>query len=299
MKGDFSYVKDNALYSQLEETGVVTLRGNRYQYLFSTGFTYATTPFSDVAVNWTGQKTEYSPVNLVDYDVNSIALTYQHRLWTQVDTIAVQPYYSQISSDPTDSESYGLYLGWTRLFSETMDMRVFAGARRTETEFTFVRQRLVPIAPPLPVFRVVNETVTQVSQDWGWLADIAFTWRGRTYSTTAGYTHDLAQGSGGSPLERDRCYLNLTRKLTDRLNASFYASFILTKSDSEFSRTDSTGIYASPSLSYRLTEDHSLVFGYAYSRYTNDTLAENKTLDRNRVWVALTLQFPKKWARGI
>jgi predicted porin len=284
VRGDLSYAKDSALYSQLEETGVVTARGDRDRYQFATGFTYATTPYSDVALNWTTQKTEYDPAQLVDYNTDNISLTYQHRLRSQKDTIAVQPYYSRFESDPSDTESIGVYLGWTRLLSEIMDVRVFAGARRTKTEFTFTRPTIVP------------ERVTLAERDWGWLADIAFSRRGQTYTTTVGFTHDLEQSSEGTPLERDRLYVSVTRKLGERLSASLYGSLLLSESDGEFRRTDTTSYNLSPSLSYRLTEDHSLLLGYAYSRYTDDTLAENDTYERNRVWVALNMQFPKKWS---
>jgi hypothetical protein len=75
------------------------------------------------------------------------------------------------------------------------------------------------------------------------------------------------------------------------LAASVYES----KSDGQFSQTDSRYFDGAFTLNYKLADDYFLQGGCRYQVSWDDTLEQNQRVDRHLFFVSLGLAFPRKW----
>jgi len=277
LSGNFSYLKDTTLESELEETGLVNLREDRERYTGGGGISYKLSQRSDVGLDYTYGDIRYDSQDQVDYDSHSLTFSYNRYFNDQLDVFTIQPYYVGRDSDISQTDNYGLSLGWAHAFSETLRMTCFLGARYTEIDYAYS-----------PWHRGKESTR-------GGVADISVTKTGEITTGTMGYSRDLHYSSYGEPIETDKIYLRANRMLTRRLGVSFSGSLYFTQSEGEFLLEDSSHVELTPSLNYRLTREHSLRVGYSYSRHCDETLSHDEDYDRHRAWVLLHFTFPQDW----
>jgi len=274
LNGNFSYIKDKTLESELEETGLVNVREDRHRYNAGGGLSYQVSELSDMNINYIHTKTDYDFVGNVDYDYDAVTLSYNRRLKSERDIITVQPSYSSRDSEVSEADDYGLSFGWSHSFSETLQLRAFLGARYTEVRFGDERQDY---------------------ENWGGTADISLRKTGEVSSTLIGYRRDLRTSAYGEAIEVDRIYCDLRRRVIGRLGIGFRGNLYFTRSEGNFDGEDSRYFEVIPSLNYQITENHTLELAYVYSREEDRNLAEDRERERNRVWIALNFTFPRKW----
>lgn len=277
LSGNFSYLKDTTLESELEETGLVNLREDRERYTGGGGISYKLSERSDVGLDYTYGDTRYDSQDQVDYDSHSLTFSYNRYFNDQLDVFTIQPYYVGRDSDISQTDNYGLSLGWAHAFSETWRMTCFLGARYTEIDYVYS-----------PWYRGKESTR-------GGVADMSVAKTGEITTATIGYSRDLHYSSYGEPIETDKIYLRANRMMTRRLGVAFSGSLYFTESEGEFLVEDSSHVELSPSLNYRLTRQHSLRAGYSYSRHCDKTRSRNEDYDRHRAWVLLDFRFPQDW----
>ena len=277
LSGNFSYIKDTTLDSELEETGIVYMREDRERFNADAGLSYQVSELSDMGVTYAYSKTNYDELRLEDYDVNSISLSYNRQFNEGIDVFTIQPRYSRLSSDTRDDDGYRLTFGWTHLPSETYRLKIFLGARYTEQDYKDDRDK---------------------TSNWGGVADISLLKKAEVYSVLMGFNSDLYnEPSTGELSQVYRIYCNLTRRITERLMAGVNARLSLTQPDDKDAFRDKDIWYftVTPSLTYRLTENHSLQLSYSYQQEYNKNVEDDRRNDRNRVWLSLNFNFPKKW----
>ena len=274
LNGNFSYIKDTTLESELQETGLVNVREDRHRYNAGGGLSYQVSELSDMNINYIHTKTDFDFVGNVDYDYDAITLSHNRRLENERDIITLQPSYSTRESEVSDVDNYGLSFGWSHSFSETSQLRAFLGARYTEVRFGDERQDY---------------------EDWGGTADISFRKTGEISSTLLGYRRDLTTSASGEAIEVDRIYCNLRRDVIGRLGIGFRGNLSFTRSEGNFDGEDTRYFEVIPSLDYQITENHTLELAYVYSRAEDRNLTEDRERERNRVWIALDFRFPRKW----
>ena len=277
LSGNFSYLKDTTLESELEETGLVNLREDRERYTGGGGISYRLSQRSDVGLDYTYGDTRYDSQGQVDYDSHSLTFSYNRYFNDQLDVFTIQPYYVARDSDISQTDNYGLSLGWAHAFSETWRMTCFLGARYTKIDYAYS-----------PWYRGKESTR-------GGVADIRVTKTGEITTGTLGYSRDLHYSSYGEPIETDKIYLRANRMLTRRLGVSFSGSFYFTQSEGEYLVEDSRHLELSPSLNYRLTRQHTLRVAYSYSQHDDRTEPQDDRYDRHRVWLVLDFIFPQDW----
>jgi hypothetical protein len=158
-----------------------------------------------------------------------------------------------------------------------LNLSVFLGTRYTKTKYRTVQQEWVD------------------ERNWGGLADISVQKTWETVSLELGYNQDLYYSAQGDPIDRKRAYFSINRKITDRLNGGLSGGVVRSKSTGEFSRLDALYFPLSFSMTYRITENHFLSLGYSYAFNDNKLIPDDSTADRNRIWVTLSLGFPRKW----
>ena len=277
LSGNFSYIKDTTLDSELEETGIVYAREDRDRFNAGAGLSYQVSELSDMGVNYAYSKTDYDERGLEDYDFNSINFSYNRKFNDGLDVLTVEPRYTRLSSDTSDDEGYRLTFGWTHLPSETYRLKIFLGARYTEQDYKDGRD---------------------TTSNWGGVADISLLKKAEVYSVLMGFNSDTYnEPSTGELSQVYRIYCNLTRRITERLRAGVNTRLSLTQPDDKDAFRDKDIWYftVTPSLTYRLTENHSLQLSYSYQQEYDNNLEDDRRNDRNRVWLSLNFNFPKKW----
>ncbi|MDY6953083.1 MAG: hypothetical protein SWE60_16365, partial [Thermodesulfobacteriota bacterium] len=281
LSGNFSYLKDTTLDSELEETGLVTLREDRERYTGGGGISYRLSERSDVGLDYSYRDTRYDARDLSDYDSHGVTLSYNRYFNDQRDIFTIQPYYTHWESDTSEADNCGLSLGLVHGFSETLRLTAFVGARYTRTEQVV----------PTPWWILNDETVKD--SNWGGVADVAVTKTNETTSITLGYSRDLYFDSQGEPIETDRFRLSTNRQITRRLGVGFYGTLYFTESEGEYQFQDSRHVELSPSFNYKITREHTLGLGYSYAHHDDKTLSENEKYDRHRGWIVLHFKFPQ------
>ena len=291
LTGQGSYIKDTTLESELEETGLVNFRENRRRYTLGGGFAYRLSEVNSWQLDYSFGQTNYDGYQNIDYDFQSISYTFQHRLANMRDVIILQPYYYYYDSDVSQVDNYGLSLGFEHPFNETLNLSMFAGVRYTESSYDQQQLRLVEIAPG--IFAFVLVTSTENEDNWGGVADVSLKKTAERWTAELGYNRDLSYGSSGESIERDRFRLSGSYNISTRWRARLSASLSYSESDSDFSDEDSRYFNLTPSISYKLTEQHSLVLAYSYAEVYDKTLDSNRHYDRNRCWISLNFRFPQ------
>ncbi len=288
--GDLSYVKDTTLDSELEETGLVVGRNDRKRLGGGAGAVYRLNEVSDVGVKVDYTDVNYDSSRFVDYTSKAVLLTYNHELKESRDVLTVQTVYNYSTSDVSKVDNYGLSFGLSHAFSEKLRFDGSIGVRYTKTDFRLIRSEiLVDPATGLLVFSFRREN--QEENDWGGTAHLSLTRQDETTSWSAGYSRDLTYGPYGEPIETDRFYGRAGWKVTERLDAGIAGSLYFTKSQGTVGERDSRYFDLTPSLKYRITEDHFLQCAYSYSRDEDNRLTSDKTAERNRVWLMLVFRF--------
>jgi hypothetical protein len=294
--GRVSYINDTSLETQLQETGIVTLRQEVERYSVGAGLSYRMSPRADAGVDLSYQDVNYDGPSL-DYEDYRVSFQYNYLLGNGTSVFTVQPYYERYTSAASDVSNYGLSFGLAHALTETWSLKAFLGARYTETEYRFVQQEVVfdPSLLPFFPFRTVLQEVNVTDSNWAGVADVSLTKRGEAYELSFGYIHDLSYSSSGDPLELHRLYGTYSRSITTRFGFTLAASVYESKSDGRFSQTDSKYFDGAFTLNYKLTEDYFLQGGYRYQVSWDDTLEQNQRVDRHLFFLSLGMAFPRKW----
>jgi len=291
LTGQGSFIKDTTLESELEETGLVNFREERRRYTLGGGLGYRLSEVNSWQLNYSFGQTNYDGYQNIDYDFQSVSYTFQHRLANMRDVIILQPYYYYYDSDVSQVDNYGLSLGFEHPFNETLNLSIFTGVRYTESSYDQPQLRLVEIAPG--IFAFVLVTQTEDDNNWGGVADISLKKTAERWTAELGYNRDLSYGSSGESIERDRFHLSGSYNISSRWRARLSTSLSYSQSDSDYSDEDSRYFNLTPSISYKLTEQHSLVLAYSYAEVYDKTLDSNRHYDRNRIWLSLNFRFPQ------
>lgn len=294
--GNASYTLDSALESELEETGLIVEVEDRHRISAGGGLNYRITELQDLACSFSLGRTAYDSERRVDYDTSNITLTWHRAFRNQRDGLTVQSYWNAQTSDASEVNTYGLLIGWTRQMTENWSLNAFLGARRTQTEYSYLQQEAVfdPTLLPAFPFRIEEETVTEEEASWGGVADVSVDWRGETWAFSASYNRDLSYSSLGEPIERDRLGLSVNKRFDARWSARCGGTMTLSQYERQSTDESYRKLSLSPSLSYRLTEDHRLSAGFDYDHYENE-LIEDSGRDRKRIWISLDCRFPQVW----
>jgi len=298
LRGNFSFINDTTLDSQLEETGIVTLRTDRKRYDGGGELSYRLTDLSNVGLSYNHQTTRYGSDLYEDYDYDSVRFSYDYRFNDGLDIFTVLPYYDYWRSDISTVSNYGLSFGLSHTFDETLSLEAFLGARYTQTERIFTR--LIPVFDPnTGSFRLTNKEVKAKDNNWGGTANIQLKKRWELSSVSFGYSHDLTYastaGDDAEPINVDRIFCSADHKITSRFRAGFSGSFYISESASTFGNRDDRYIQLTPSLDYDITKNYSLRLAYSYSRQLDKRLETDPDQYRNRVWLTFGGKFPMKW----
>ncbi len=276
LRGLGSYVKDTTLDSQLEETGAVAIRQNRERFKAGGGFGYKMTERSIMDFNYLYVDTRYQKEFGVDTRFNSGELAYRRRLKNERDIISVIPRFTYGDSDRWDIYNYTLNLEWKRRFSEIYDLSFMVGGRYTQQNFKYEKDD---------------------SNTLGGVANIKLTRRGEVTDTFIAFSQGLRPNSNREIRNVSRFWFNVNHLLRERFGVGLGGSLYYSSLEENDPLRDDDRWYFSitPSMFYLLTRNFRLSLFYSYAREDRLDLETNPVKDRQRAWVSLDLDFPRKW----
>jgi hypothetical protein len=271
------YNKDSVQDSQLDETGSVRLGlSDRERLNAGAGLDYTVSERSTIGSDYNFQKTTYERSGDVDTDLHSIRFFYQRRLQNEKDVITIFPRFRWGDTDDYDAYSSSLNFRWAHPFSETLDSSITVGVRHTRVDYDDERDD---------------------TDNWGGLADMWLRKRGELTSGRLGFRNDLRTRTNGEVINVSRLYTDLDHRFSRRFGIGLRGSVYFSQLIEDSPQDDDDRWYydVSPSAFYRLTEDHILRLLYSYNYQKLLDVDNDSTIERHRVWLQLTFNFPKTW----
>lgn len=272
---NFGYTQDDTLDTELEETGLVTIRSERSTISAGAGFGYALTELSYLSFNYAYREVNYDDPLRLDSDRHSFGLSYSRRLQNSLDTISISPSYSRNENDDSKSDNFNLSFGWNHSFSETSNLSMSLGG-------SFAQKEL--------------KNVQGSSQDtWGVLANIVYSLSGERSDFSIGFNQDVSYSITNEPILKSRLFANYGYKITEMMEFRIRTSLLYSQSAFDDSNIDSQNVKITPSLSYKVSPNGSLSLTYNYDYNNNDSLAVNKDGDRHRLTLSYNYGFSKNY----
>jgi len=275
--GDFAYTKDTTLQTELIQTGIVNVRSPVDRFDGDLGLSYQLSELSDIGVKYAYLNRSYEFPGYDDYYANSISLPYNRQFNDGLDTFTVEPRYTRLNSENNDSHGYRLMFGWTHRPSETYQFKAFLGPRYTVQKF---------------------EDTGETTSNWGVVGDINLQKSAEVYSILVGFGSDVINRPSTDELNQVfRLYTRLSRRITERFRAQVYSRISMTRPDYEDVSNEEDIYYfvVTPSLRYYFTENHYLSLSYSYQQQYDRNYENDPRMARNRAWLAVNFNFPKKW----
>jgi hypothetical protein len=298
LRGNFSFVNDTTLDSQLEETGIVSFRTGRKNYTGGGELAYQITMLSNIGIAFNHQSTRYGSILNEDFDNDSIRAFYDHTFNDGLDHFTVTPYYDYWNSDVSTVNNYGLSLGLSHSFSETFSIAANIGPRYTQTERKYSVPQFV-FDPETGTIRLVLKEMKAIDGNFGGTGSIEVKKEWLRSSVNGGYSHYLtyssSTGRDAEPINVDRFFCALSHRITSRLRAAVSGSFYISESASSFGDQDRRYMTVSPSLNYEFNGNYALSLTYSHNRQLNKRVDSDPGSDRNRVWIQFTGRWPMKW----
>jgi hypothetical protein len=275
VNGNFAFRKDETTDTQLEETGRVTERTTRKQYDAGGGLVYQLTELSDIGAEMEYRKRNYNSEDNTDSDVYRFRLPYTKKFANQRDSLSLTPEYTIYDSDGgEDVKDYRFIVGWERLLSETLTSLIEVGPRYTDYD---------------------DEELGN-DNNLGYYVQVGLTKTAETFTGGISYDRDLRANTDGNIIEVNRLSLRADKLLSERFGCQFYGAGYVSKESSDNTPGDKVKYFiVRPGIYYRLTENHVLGLTYSYELQKELDEPGNPVTQRNRVWLGLTLNFPKKW----
>jgi len=273
--GGFKYNRDETTDTILQETGQAFERNRVTTYDSGAGLFYQVTESSDIGFATDYRRRDYGSRFDNDFQRYTFSLPYTKRLSNQRDTVSLVPAYTIFNSDDSeDATDYLFEIRWKRRISETLTSTVNAGGRYLEIEQDDGS----------------NDT------NWGYTGLLGLQKRTETFFGEIEAARELRANSNAEIVEVNRLALVADKRLHERFGFRFYGAGYYTDTVSSNDRNQKTTYFELvPTLYYLLTENHRLVLEYNYQNKIELDEPGNPVTQRNRVWLGVVLQFPKKW----
>jgi hypothetical protein len=272
LKGGYEFIKDTTLDSELEETGRIFFREDRFSHEIFLTPSFNVTETTNVGISGSYRNVNYDSDSKIDYSTWAVNLPVRWRLATLVDTIYISPGYAYSDSDLSRSKTYNFWIGWDHQSTERLKVILSAGARYSE-------------------FELVDSSVEK-EEKWGGLGNLRFNYDFETGGLEIGFQHDLRNTAAGEQVNVSKLLIGLRWNFTERMGMNLTGRYYYTKTEDQ-NNDDTTEFYLARSdLYYHLTRDHVIFMDYEYSVENQKDVTEDPRSERNRIWVGIRLSFP-------
>lgn len=254
------------------EPGIERFYSERERYRAWATLRYSLTEVSDMNIGYRYLQREYDLDANTDSKISTVNVNYLRQLAGEKNTIGPGFSYTRYTSDVSDADSYALTFRWDHKFTETMRLESNIGARYTQRD----------------VHRL-DESVDA----WTGLADIRFIQQGEKSLIKLGFRQDLQTGSGSQISNVPWLYWNYMQWLSERWSLRLNGDFYVDKEDINFDIGDNKLFFdVITSLTYAITENHTVSLAYSYTIKSDRALEENPDRQRNRIWLMFEFGFP-------
>jgi hypothetical protein len=285
-------VKDTTLDSQLEETGVVFQRVDRWRYSLNPTWNYSLGERTSMELGYTYTDVNYdnnNDSNFSDYTTNGGQVSLS-RILSPRATGSITASYTQTKNDNDIESTYtGLQAGADYRFSETLTGSVFAGIRRSEIKAT--RNTFIQVLDENN--NIILVPVSSGTQD----DDFGYTFSGTLQkdflrgNTSLSATRDIRSTISGIPLQVDRVRWDNLYRFTEILSGELRLSYYQSEAANGVGTQDRNYYEIEPRFNWRLREFWTLSGSYRYRKQTFD--ATNDDAVQNAAYLTLRYDWPR------
>ena len=283
-------IRDTTLDSQLEETGVVFGRVNRFLKRASPRWSYNLSERTRLDTNYSFTDVSYakSSSGFVDYTSHNARLSVNRVVNERL--FATATLGSTLTNNDNDVQSTYSYLqgGASYQFSEASSASLFVGLRRTGSEFKrrvpiFAGQRLIGFSP-------VSSKVENSSS--GSVFNGTLSKQFERGSTALTLSRDVSNTVSGILFEVTRLTWKNSYRFSETLTGAFDLSLYRSTDDSDVAGGQDRKYYdLNPRISWRFARFWSLSASYRYRNQTFDSSNDDAT--QNVANLTLTYHWPR------
>jgi len=280
------YIKDTTLESEWTETGIGLVRNIRKNYGGNGSVSYYLTERDSITLLPFYARSEYESPSYIDYWFGGTNLVYEHRLSNERISLNAQLGYNYFKSALGHTHNCLVLSGLNYIFSETMKVSILAGLRYSDSKIGYKKTLIY-----YPF--IISYTETRKEKKVGGLVNISFNKQIERGSFILGAERDIIPSSFGEMIERNRVYLNVIYKFTERWGGSFLASYYNGCSSGDIKTIDYYSYNLRPSLHFFLTKYSRLELSY-WGQYYKSKLT-NFDASRNVILLGITWSKPYQW----
>jgi predicted porin len=250
--------KEESLRAGLAETGIITDFNDRDTLTMGIGYKYTYSEDIEMSINWSYSDVKYASLSGVDNKGHTVSVFLSKDISSQADTFFIQQSYSAYDSIISNTDSLGLYAGWTHQFDETLSISGYIGGRYTETRYP-----------------------TLTDEGWGGVANLSLTKNSETWQSGMEIGRDLKFSSYGVPVESDQLSINFSRDITLYLRYRINLAATESRSSSGIRRNDTRYYTVNNAMEYRLSKDIVMSVNYTYGDNADLSNRNEASLSRN------------------
>lgn len=290
---DIDLIKDTTLDSQLEETGLVNERRDRFSAVANPSWTYNFNERTNSRLAYTYRDVNYDnsdgtglsdfTTHLLDASVNRILS--ERALVTLTATVATSD-----SENNVDNEYYSLRFGGNYRFSETLQSSLTLGVRKTKS--TFKGNSQVPVFEDGILVGFITVPFTSSNDDWGGVFAASLTKRFLRGSSALSASQDIRNSGSGSLIQVTRLNWNNSYNLSETLLSRLDFSFRRTRDTNNVSTgLERTFYRVEPGLEWQFRRFWSIGASYRYSLQQFDDSSGDA--QQNAAYLTLRYLWPR------
>lgn len=299
ISGTASYTLDSQPDRDLETTGLVLAPVKRHRQSYSFAVERSLTEKTVLALNYAYQQDDYNNPRFTDIKWHSAELSLIHDMDSLVRNMrgSINFGYSRYDFTGSGVDDYSVTFGIDKALTELWGFQASAGGRYTVTKYQAVQYELVPFIPPY-YYYVVAVPVSQTSREWGFVGQLALTYKSETSNGSLSFSSDLqpASGQAAGTTIRTGVTAEARKRFTYELSAAISVGYYHNKSNrGAFSgqRINEDTILATPSIRYDFDKDMYIEASYRYTKLFDNV--DSTDADRNIVFVRFNYQYPMNW----
>ena len=302
-----SYTLDSQPDREVATTGLVlTSPVKRHQQQYSLSVVRALTEKTSATLAYSYEQDDYDNNRFSNLRYHDASLTLTHDLdWLMratkgsvtFDYAHYKSFVTLIDSLTSDStvDNYSATVGISRAFSELWSVQANVGGRYTVSKFQTWEPEFVQILPPLPIYEEFLVPVSAKSHDWGWVGQVALSYKGETTEGNLSFLADVQPASGQTSGTTNRIGLvaDMRRRLTYELSGDMSVGYYQNKStQGAFTgqAINQDTILLTPSVRYEFNKDMYLEASYQYTKVFYNLSHEEA--DQNKFFVRFYIQHP-------
>lgn len=274
-----SWMRDHTVETEYAESGFVTESVPRNLYSVTPGLTVLVSERDELAVDISAQSVDYERAAYTDYRTLGSTATWSHalrnELWRVMGQASAYLYRFDHPGGKTDQLVLTGLVGLSWRAAEMLEFQMMGG---------------------------ISQTMSSVNLDWGedmeakqltFSGSLSATWTDEVWKLHVAADRSESPSSYGELITRDRLRAVFGRNLSERLYCGMQAAWYQSKTRGLVQDKDTKTYLLGPVARYRLSEDVAVEGGYQFIREENR--ASDKTTDRNKVYLNLSMDFPAEW----